>query len=87
MTDKLPSWREVAGVLAERMANNAYCNTHLETEPGQDCPFCKDRAAYRLWERKSGRTHREAPYTGPTVDVFERNRADRAAVAREHTTN
>lgn len=65
-----PSWRAVADALAERMSHYAICKAHPEAEADPDCPFCKDRAAYRMWERKSGQTFvtREAP--GEVVDVF-----------------
>lgn len=48
-----PTWREVAAVLAERLSH-ASCPDHPEPQAvPQDCPFCADRAAYRLWQRKS----------------------------------
>lgn len=71
MTDRLPSWRRVADVLAERLRHAAAaagsvppnlperCDVrgcgHREANADPDnCPFCADRAAYRLWEKKSG---------------------------------
>jgi hypothetical protein len=78
---RLPSWRDLAGILAERVYHNAECRAHPdESEPGDGCPFCKDRAAYRLWERKSGKTHRDPPGpAGQMVNVFDLVRRDRAA--------
>ena len=58
-----PTWREVAAVLAERLSH-ASCPDHAETRAvPQDCPFCADRAAYRLWQRKN-RAH---PLTAPAA--------------------
>jgi hypothetical protein len=55
-------WRHVAGKLAERVYHSANCEVHpRESEADDNCPSCRDRAAYRLWERKSGRTHRDRP--------------------------
>lgn len=74
-------WRVIAGILAERVYHNAECATHPdESKPGDGCPFCKDRAAYRLWERKSGKTHRDPPVPADQmVNVFDLVRRDRAA--------
>lgn len=65
-----PSWRAVAHALAERMSHHDRCDQHPEAQAAPDCPWCKDRAAYRLWQSKSGQTfvQREAP--GEVVDVF-----------------
>lgn len=50
------SWRAVADALAERMENHAYCDTHPDPGANADkCPFCADRAAYRMWQAKSGK--------------------------------
>lgn len=48
------TWRHIAEVLARRLAHHAFCDSHPESQPDADCPFCKDRAAYRLWQRKAG---------------------------------
>jgi hypothetical protein len=74
---KEPTWRELADMLAERLSHHANCeNGHTEIEP-ENCPFCRDRAVYQLWEAKSGRTHREPPYTGEVVDVLKDTRLGR----------
>lgn len=67
------TWRQVAEVLAHRLVNHAYCEVHPESRPGEQCPFCDDRAAYRLWQRKAG-VQDPPPYTGPTVDILELRR-------------
>lgn len=46
------SWRTVAIVLARRLEEHAACAAHPESSPDPDCPFCADRAAYRVFERK-----------------------------------
>jgi len=67
-----PSWKAIAEKLAERMSYHAYCDTHPEREATPDtCPFCADRAAYRLWEAKSGMTYRPPPDDNVRIiDVF-----------------
>ncbi len=54
-----PSWEAVAGALADRMFFHSNCETHPENDPDPSCPFCKDRAAYQVWQRKSGLRHVE----------------------------
>lgn len=77
-----PSWRAVAEVLAKRVWNYAQCNQHPESDPNAGCPFCEDRAAYRLWERKSGKTFKKPEIPGETVNVFDLMRA-----ANQHDTS
>lgn len=72
-----PSWREVARVLAERVeiaAGAAGSISPHDNRPGagcshptaeadpDNCPFCADRAAFQLYERKlrSGPTETNA---------------------------
>jgi hypothetical protein len=65
-----PSWHAGADLLAERMFHRANCADHSAAEADRgNCPFCADRSAYEAWERKSGRTHRDA-YDGPVLDVL-----------------
>lgn len=64
------SWRAIADTLAARLQNHAFCETHPESEPAEECPFCRDRAAFRLWERKSGMTFVDRSPPGEAVDVF-----------------
>lgn len=74
------SWRALADLMAARLYHQAYCDMHSEAKADPaNCPNCADRAAYRAWEVKSGKTHREAPYTGDTLDVL--------AAARESFTS
>ena len=42
-----PNWRRIAVTLAGRMQHHAYCETHAQHN--EDCPFCKDRAAYAAY--------------------------------------
>jgi hypothetical protein len=51
-----PSWREVADQLASRLENHAYCDEHPTVRPDDTCPFCRDRAAFQVWEAKSSAT-------------------------------
>ena len=67
---RTPTWRAVTDALAERMSYHAHCDYHPEAEADPDCPFCKDRDAYRLWERKSGHTFKTRETPGEMVDVF-----------------
>jgi hypothetical protein len=71
-----PSWREVAEVLAHRMENHAYCLDHSEANAEPDCAFCRDRAAYRVWERKA-KVPAPGPYAGEVVSVFAMHREAR----------
>jgi len=67
MAERLPSWRGVAGRLAARMQNHAYCDAHRENEPDVgNCPFCADREAYRLWQRKVAEVRGHEQNTGGT---------------------
>jgi hypothetical protein len=43
-----PSW-ELADVLADRLRWYADCPRHPAASPDDDCPHCRDRAAYRLY--------------------------------------
>lgn len=65
-----PSWRAVADILADRMYHHSRCDQHPEAEAvPDDCPFCADRAAYRLWQTKGGKVHRERIDRGPTTSI------------------
>lgn len=66
----MATWREITDLLASRMFHHAFCEQHPEASADPDCPFCRDRAAYRAWETKSGRTHREPEYTGEVFDAL-----------------
>jgi hypothetical protein len=53
----MATWHEIADQLAWRMQYHARCDAHPEREADPDnCPFCADRAAYRAWQTKSGKT-------------------------------
>lgn len=49
-----PSWQAVAAVLADRVQHLAYCENHREDAADPDCAPCRDRSAFRLWQRKAG---------------------------------
>jgi len=65
------SWRQVAAMLAARLVNHAFCETHGDANPDPDCPFCADREAYKAYVAAGGYDFRPPPYTGPTVSVHE----------------
>lgn len=45
---------QAARVMAERLQHQAVCKVHPEAEANvDDCPFCADRHAYRLWQAAS----------------------------------
>lgn len=70
VAERMPSWRELAERLGARMESHAFCVDHDETDPQSDCPYCQDRAAFRLYERKAGK--RPDPLAGArTVSVDE----------------
>ena len=52
------SWERVARILGERLrcqGDYAVCEEgHTETEAVRDCPFCEDRHAFRIYQRKIG---------------------------------
>ncbi len=54
---RLPTWRELADMLAERLSHQDYCaNGHREDQieaAAKTCPFCHDSAVYRLWQAKT----------------------------------
>jgi hypothetical protein len=63
------SWRAVANELAHRMQHHVYCDAHPEAEADpENCPFCADRAAFRLWQRKAGVVPKAEP-VGETLPV------------------
>lgn len=68
MAGKSPSWREVARILAVRLAWSG-CDQHREHVV--DCPFCEDVAAWETYARKAG-IKSEAPGAGaPSVPLHE----------------
>ena len=58
------NWREVADVLAERLAHHAFCNAHSAARPDADCPFCRDRAAYEQYLAAGGTDYQPRPEPG-----------------------
>lgn len=48
------TWERVARILGTRMEAHAFCVDHPEKASRGDCPFCQDRAAYRLYTDKLG---------------------------------
>lgn len=71
MSTQNPTWREVARILARRLEHQAAlagaagsqlealavgCPHRLSEADPENCPFCADRAAYRLWVRKERRS-------------------------------
>lgn len=49
-----PNWRKVADTLARQMAIHAFCDSHSLRNAQLDCPFCQDRAAYRVYLAAGG---------------------------------
>lgn len=64
-----PTWKAVADALGARLKHHAYCEDHPESQPQPDCPFCKDRTAYRMWQGKAG--VRDAPPEGRSMSLRE----------------
>ncbi|WP_433520106.1 hypothetical protein ACQP2T_63940 (plasmid) [Nonomuraea sp. CA-143628] len=48
----------LAGRLAARLANHAYCDFHPEAKSDPECPSCDDRAAYKAWLAAGGNDFR-----------------------------
>lgn len=51
------TWRQVAEILAERLAHQAAaageeCPHPAAKADPDNCPFCADRAAYQIFQRK-----------------------------------
>jgi hypothetical protein len=44
------SWREIARLLAERVARHGECPWHLSSEAADGCQFCENRAALHVWQ-------------------------------------
>jgi len=73
----MSTWRELAGVLAERLSYQAeLCGQRCEHSPvtsfktARECPFCADHAAYTHWRTKermaSSRRARPLAAASPT---------------------
>jgi hypothetical protein len=70
-------WREVATTLADRMQHQAHCEEHREDVADPDCAPCRDRSAYRTWQRKAGIEPRRTEVgDGEVIDVFAHARGD-----------
>lgn len=54
MAARQPSWRAVAASLAQRMQWHL-CSGHPESECDDADPLCRNRVAFRAWERKAAR--------------------------------
>lgn len=65
------SWRAIADALAERLVLNEPCRAHDAEQP-DDCPFCADAEAMRLYREKGGTARAwEPPADATQVDVAE----------------
>jgi len=68
-------WKSVAWALGERMEHHAYCESHNEQEADlKGCPFCKDRAVYRMYQeamRSIGYTFKDLIKTNNNVSLRE----------------
>lgn len=63
-------WKDVANALADRMQHHAHCEDHPEAAAVPDrCPFCADRAAYRMWETKTKQRHVDPDADAPLIDI------------------
>lgn len=72
-----PSWQAVAAALADRVQHLAHCEDHRDDAANPDCAPCRDRAAYRMWQRKAGiDPHRAQEDAGEVIDVFAHARGD-----------
>lgn len=52
MAARQPSWRSVADTLAHRLQWHL-CAGHPESECDESDPWCRNRAAYRMWHQKT----------------------------------
>jgi len=51
MAARQPSWRSIADALAQRMQWHL-CAGHPEADCDENDPWCRNRAAYKLYEQK-----------------------------------
>jgi hypothetical protein len=63
-----PTWRQIAELLAGRLASHAFCDVHDKFDPG--CPFCRDREAYMAYLKAGGRDLRPQ-LDGPSISLSE----------------
>lgn len=64
----MSTWRQVAEALARQLeahANN--CSEHPNQDQPEDCPFCKDTAAWNLYRAKQG--PRDQPPAKPQAAI------------------
>lgn len=71
-----PSWQTVAAALADRMQHQAHCARHGESNVDPDCASCRDRSAYRMWQRKAGIDPHHRQAQGESIDVLAHARGD-----------
>lgn len=72
-----PSWQAVAAALADRVQHLAHCENHREDAADPDCAPCRDRSAFRMWQRKAGiDPHRAEECDGEVIDVFAHARGE-----------
>lgn len=69
--NRAPSWQAVATALAARMRDHAHCAEHsLDKADLERCPWCADRAAYRIWQQKAGHLAPADPVEVVDIDVL-----------------
>lgn len=68
-----PSWRAVADILAARLRYAAYQCSHPEYD--DDCPFCRDTAAWEVYVAKGGTVMQDDP-PGEVVSLWDLAKKD-----------
>lgn len=54
MSQSRDKWRRIADQLAVELADHAFCEHHAESNPGDDCPFCRNRSVYLAYVKAGG---------------------------------
>jgi hypothetical protein len=69
-------WEQIAHALAERLQHHASCPDHPLRSAQGDCPFCRDRAAYRAYRIAAGLPPDRPRDTGTYVELHQIPRSE-----------